>query len=142
MSEQRHFRRDALRADLRWGAGLGLVFAGILTTAVVAVDVLSSGRSTSSVGLSIVAIGLLYFVGGLLGGLILGLCRRLVRTLGGTLITGVLVLLPFNAVLMLSIVHPWTITNVVGMTLIASVVAGPVWAGGMFALIRWQEKQR
>jgi hypothetical protein len=122
--------------DVRWGLAHGLLLAAFIAVVVVALHVVSGGRNTASVELSLPVALAFYGFAGAVGGVMLGLCRPILTYWYGALLAGFLITLP--SVLALGwLWHPhWPLTKtLVGGTLI-SLVAGPFWAGCLWIAIR------
>ena len=65
--------------NVRWGARAGLLYAAFLSAFVLIAYLITGGQSIASVGLSLPVVLLFYAAAGLLGGVVLGLCRPLLR---------------------------------------------------------------
>ena len=117
---------------MRWGARAGLLYATFLSAFVLIAYLTTGGQSIASVGLSLPVVLLFYAAAGLLGGVVLGLCRPLLRAIGGAMLSGFLVLLPAAAMIVLLLRPEWSIQRMATGTVLFAACAGPLWAAGMF----------
>lgn len=81
-----------IKSDIRWGVKVGLFFACFFSLAAIAISLISG--ETELGGISIAAALIVYFSGGVVSGLLLGVLRPLTRSRTGSVLVGPLVVAP------------------------------------------------
>jgi hypothetical protein len=88
--------RSTVWRDLRWGIGWGL-FAGVFYSLVAfAIYAFQGSRPFESKGITLGSTLMVYIVGGLIGGTVVGLLRPLAKQRAGAMIVGVITMIPVS----------------------------------------------
>jgi hypothetical protein len=121
--------------NIVWGVRLGLILAAVLI-AFVSIGYLVRPNSPSHQSVSWRAVSGSYFVGGLVCGLVVGVCRPLITSFSRSVLLGPVIAFPFYAVVGVVTGNPfWSWDGVYWtIALISSLVVGST-VGGMFWLI-------
>src|SRR4051794_12003981 len=96
-------RLRGLLNDLGWGALWGLLFSGIYIVLLGALFLLQGPRMFRDYGTSFGEVALLYVIGGIGGGLIVGIFRPVLRWRWGAALIGALAAIPIGASVLLTI---------------------------------------
>src|SRR5687767_13747296 len=115
-------------ADARWGLRYGLMFTVPLILLVIGVGFLTRWRSTSEVSLSPLGIAVWYLGAGVSGGLVLGMCRRIIHKPLGAALDGFLVVAPAMSAIVAIAAPSLSLWRWLHATLLISIASGPVWA--------------
>ena len=121
-------RPRGLAADLSWGIFWGLLFSAMFLLLLVVLYVVQGPRMFSDHDTTFGQVALLYVLGGLGGGLIVGFLRPLLRWRWGATLVGALVAVPIGAgvLLMSGDGGPWTGGDTVVTIIFALSLGAPV----------------
>lgn len=128
--------RKAWIADVVWGLEQGLAGTSVLLLLVVVAAWVSGGRSMRSTGMTLTEVVLFYLFSGAAGGIVVGLCRRVLNTLLGVMVVGFLAALPAAGTIVLLLSPDWPLPR---MMLVAATIAaalGPLVAVGVWRLLK------
>jgi hypothetical protein len=110
---------------LAWGIRWGLAFAAVLGIWVAVMYPLGGAKAVNRIGVPFAALIVLYLVGGVAGGALVGVLLPIVRWGWGAIVVGVLAFVPFGYAVTGVLIGfaPWTVLHTL------AVVAGPIVLG-------------
>lgn len=118
--------------NILWGMRRGLAFAGVISAFVLVLYVANGASNFAKLGLSVPEIILIYAIGGVLTGAVVGAMRPWTKSRLGAMVTGVAAALPASLALGLALYgtpsqwHRTTLANCVIYAVIMGIVGGNV----------------
>jgi hypothetical protein len=121
--------KAGLRHNVTWGLIYGCIAALVLSVFACILAIRPGTRAFEEAGVTLGQVLIIYTLGGLAGGIILGVCRPLLPKLLGRLVTGFLVVFP--AVMLIEwMTEPRPLADLIKNAAIIATFLGPMYAVG------------
>jgi hypothetical protein len=119
--------RAAVTDNVRWGAGLGLIFGAIYSVIALGIYATRGSRPFATNGVSLLALIAAYFGGGLAAGVVIGLFRPLLRWRLGAMVVGFIGAIPVGAAFRTAEngLARWTSDDVIVVAMFAGALGAP-----------------